>query len=230
MDGNLRSTTGLIPVCSLTAARDHAVCPAQSNCSSGSSRVCEIVRTEGGIQHHNVSDKVRAMELAIIDELPNTTHRWCKWHVLKKAKERLGVLYGKKSEFKKDFQMLVHHVLTKEEFENGWAEMLAKYGLQKHPFLTQIYEVRHKWAKPYFMGVFCANMTSTRGSESANHLLKGYVPWDVLCIYLLSNSRRYYLIETQRKAIKKNALQLCSLEGELAFGMPCKQGVHTNNV
>ena len=54
--------------------------------------------------------------------------------------------------------------------------MIEKYGLQTNAFLTQLYEVRGKWAKPYFMGVFCAKMTSTQRSESANHLLKGYVP------------------------------------------------------
>jgi hypothetical protein len=77
------------------------------------------------------------MELAIKDVLPDTTHRWCKWHVLRKAKESLGVVYGKKSDFKDEFHKLVHHMITKEEFEDGWAKMLEKYSLQKHPFLTQ---------------------------------------------------------------------------------------------
>uniref|UniRef100_A0A453B7P5 Protein FAR1-RELATED SEQUENCE n=1 Tax=Aegilops tauschii subsp. strangulata TaxID=200361 RepID=A0A453B7P5_AEGTS len=54
--------------------------------------------------------------------------------------------------------------------------IITKYGLQKHPFLTQVYDARKKWAKPYFMGVFYAKMTSTQRSESANHLLKGYIP------------------------------------------------------
>ena len=116
------------------------------------------------------------MEIAIEAELPNTLHRWCKWHVLRKAKESMGTLWSKKSDFKLEFHKLVHHMLTEEEFEAGWDEMLEKYSLRKHPFLTQIYEVRHKWAKPYFRGVFCAKMTSTQRSESANHLLKGYVP------------------------------------------------------
>ncbi|XBI26690.1 protein FAR1-RELATED SEQUENCE 5-like isoform X1 [Triticum dicoccoides] len=116
------------------------------------------------------------MELAIAAELPNTVHRWCKWHILKKAKESMGVLWSKDSKFKMEFHKLLHHMITKEEFEAGWQDMLENYNLRKHPFLTQIYEVRHKWAKPYFRGVFCAKMTSTQRSESANHLLKGYVP------------------------------------------------------
>ncbi|KAK1609110.1 hypothetical protein QYE76_032783 [Lolium multiflorum] len=123
-----------------------------------------------------LTDQCRAMEVAISNVLPATKHRWCKWHVLRKAKERLGALYGKNSQFKVDFHQIVNQMLTKEEFEGAWLQMLSTYALEKNPYLYQIYETRHKWAKPYFSGIFCARMTSTQRSESANHMLKTHVP------------------------------------------------------
>ncbi|KAE8787795.1 Protein FAR1-RELATED SEQUENCE 3 [Hordeum vulgare] len=87
-----------------------------------------------------VNDQARSMELAIEAELPNTVHRWCKWHVLKKAKESMGALWGKNGDFKTEFHKLVHHMVTEEEFKGEWAAMLEKYSQKKHPFL-QIYEL-----------------------------------------------------------------------------------------
>jgi hypothetical protein len=116
------------------------------------------------------------MEVAIQQVLPGTTHRWCKWHVLLKAKESLGAHYTKRGEFQPEFHKVLNAMLTAEEFESAWHILVEKYKLQNNTFMTQIFEVRHKWAKPYFSGKFCARMTSTQRSESANHLLKGYVP------------------------------------------------------
>jgi hypothetical protein len=67
-------------------------------------------------------------------------------------------------------------MLTTDEFENAWALLIEKYNLKTQPYMTQIYKVHQKCAKPYFKGVFCAKMTSTQWSEGANMMLKTYVP------------------------------------------------------
>ncbi|XP_044431108.1 protein FAR1-RELATED SEQUENCE 5-like [Triticum aestivum] len=137
----------------------------------------EFVKMMGGkVPVTILTDQARAMEIAIENVWPDTTHRWCKWHILRKAKESLGFHYTKKSDFRAELHRLVNHMLTIGEFEKGWVEIMKKYSLQSNTFLTQIFEVRRKWAKPYFSGKFCAKMTSTQRSESANHMLKNYVP------------------------------------------------------
>ncbi|XP_047093485.1 protein FAR1-RELATED SEQUENCE 5-like isoform X2 [Lolium rigidum] len=137
----------------------------------------EFVKMMGGkVPVTVLTDQARAMEVAIGQVWPDITHRWCKWHVMKKAKESLGVHYHKRSEFRIEFHKLVQDMLTVKEFEDAWQALVKKHGLETNTFLIQIYEVRHKWAKPFFAGKFCAKQTSTQRSESANHMLKNYIP------------------------------------------------------
>uniref|UniRef100_A0A0A9FX48 Protein FAR1-RELATED SEQUENCE n=1 Tax=Arundo donax TaxID=35708 RepID=A0A0A9FX48_ARUDO len=121
-----------------------------------------------------LTDQARAMEVAIGEVLKETIHRWCKWHILCLAKENLGDAYSKNSDFKDAFHKILNDMLTIEEFEKAWKELMEKHGLQEHPFIEKIYAIKEMWAKPYFAGVFCAKQTSTQRSESANHMFKGY--------------------------------------------------------
>lgn len=139
------------------------------------------------------------MEIAIKNVLPSCTHRWCKWHMLKKAKETFGRYYTKHSNFRADFHKIVHHMLTEDEFENAWKMLIDTYGLQKNNYLINLYEVRAKWAKPYFKGKFCAKMTSTQRSESANHMLKAYVPASCPMHLFV---RQYMKLQFDREAVE----------------------------
>jgi hypothetical protein len=47
-------------------------------------------------------------------------------------------------------------MLTIKEFEDQWQILIKKHRVESNTFLIQIYEVRHKWAKPFFAGKFCA--------------------------------------------------------------------------
>lgn len=67
-------------------------------------------------------------------------------------------------------------MLMVDKFENAWTMLMENYNLKQHPYMTHIYEIRTKWVKPYFKGVFCAKMTSTQRSKSANNMLKTYMP------------------------------------------------------
>jgi len=115
------------------------------------------------------------MAAAIKSSFPRSNHRWCRWHVLRKTKQKVGPAYSKKSKFKKEFNKLVTEERNAPRFERKWKQLMRKYNLDKNQFLQRLYKYRAKWAKPYFMDVFCVGMTSTQRSESANHMLKQFI-------------------------------------------------------
>ncbi|CAL5043228.1 unnamed protein product [Urochloa decumbens] len=90
-----------------------------------------------------LTDQCAAMEGAIREVLPDTRHRWCRWHVLRKAKEKIGGVYSKYSGFKKEFHDVVTNVLDPGDFENAWAELRVKYKLTNNSYLDRIFDRRN---------------------------------------------------------------------------------------
>ncbi|CAL5028464.1 unnamed protein product [Urochloa decumbens] len=116
------------------------------------------------------------MDIAIGRCWKGTAHLWCRWHVLRTAQAELGPIFTFGTNFYNDFHKIINDMLTIDEFENAWAQLLVTYKLQNDEFIQRTYNKRKRWAKPYNKGVYCAGMTSTQRSESANFMLKTHVP------------------------------------------------------
>ncbi|KAJ1703204.1 hypothetical protein LUZ63_002983 [Rhynchospora breviuscula] len=74
-----------------------------------------------------ITDQDPAMRIAIKEVFPNSVHRCCQWHVMRKAREHLGAIYNLKPDFKKELKRVINHSNTVSEFEEKWRAMLDKH-------------------------------------------------------------------------------------------------------
>jgi hypothetical protein len=116
------------------------------------------------------------MDIAIQRCWKGIAHLWCRWHVLRTAQSELGAIFNVGTPFYNDFHKIINDMLTIDEFEAAWEQLLETYDLKKNELMERTYNKRHRWAKPYNKGKYCAGMTSTQRLESANYMLKTHVP------------------------------------------------------
>ncbi|XP_041000317.1 protein FAR1-RELATED SEQUENCE 5-like [Juglans microcarpa x Juglans regia] len=93
-----------------------------------------------------ITDQDRAMKNAIALVFPNTRHRFCLWHILKKVPEKLGSHSAYKDGLKSQLLKCVYDSQTIEEFEKYWEVMITTYNLQENAWLQSLYAERTYWA------------------------------------------------------------------------------------
>ena len=84
-------------------------------------------------------------------------------------------------------------------FERRWGELLKEFKLESNKFMARAYKFRGMWAKPYFMNIFCAGMTSTQRSESANHMLKRFIQRSAPMHVFVSKFRDFQFARNQEE-------------------------------
>jgi len=72
---------------------------------------------------------------------PNTSHRWCFWHIMKKIPEKLQ-WYSQYKGIKCELKKLVYETINVHHFESGWSQFLIKFELQNNELLRILYEDR----------------------------------------------------------------------------------------
>jgi hypothetical protein len=76
-----------------------------------------------------ITDEDASMKSAIRTILPNTTHRFCMWHIMEKVPEKVGPPLNHEKDFWATLNNCVWGSETSEEFENRWNGIIDAYGL-----------------------------------------------------------------------------------------------------
>ncbi|KAF5457179.1 hypothetical protein F2P56_021301 [Juglans regia] len=122
-----------------------------------------------------ITDQDRAMKNAIAIVFPESRHRFCLWHILKKVPEKLGCYGSYKGGMKTTLMKCVYDTQTPDEFEKCWDEMISTYSLHDNVWLQSLYTEREHWIPAFLKNVFWAGMSTTQRSESMNAFFDGYV-------------------------------------------------------
>ncbi|XP_040996090.1 protein FAR-RED IMPAIRED RESPONSE 1-like [Juglans microcarpa x Juglans regia] len=122
-----------------------------------------------------ITDQDRAMKNAIAIVFPESRHRLCLWHILKKVPEKLSSYASYKSGMKNALMKCVYDTHTIDEFEKSWDELIDTYHLHDNVWLKSLYTEREYWVPAFLKDCFWAGMSTTQRSESMNAFFDGYV-------------------------------------------------------
>ncbi|KAG2708236.1 hypothetical protein I3760_05G182800 [Carya illinoinensis] len=122
-----------------------------------------------------ITDQDRAMKSAVAMVFPNTRHRYCLWHIMRKLLEKLGSHAAFNAGLKTTIQSAIYDSQTCAEFEMKWGQFIQKYDLSDNAWLTGLYNERSFCVPAYLKGVFWAGMSTTQRSESMNAFFDGFV-------------------------------------------------------
>ncbi|KAG2718725.1 hypothetical protein I3760_03G232800 [Carya illinoinensis] len=104
----------------------------------------------------------RAMKNVIAIVFPETRHRYCLWHIMRKLLEKLGSHAKFSAGLKTDIQLAVYDSQTTSEFEASWGELLRKYDLVGNKWLQALFEEMSFWVPAYLKTEFWAGMSTTQ--------------------------------------------------------------------
>ncbi|KAM6579573.1 hypothetical protein CsatA_003347 [Cannabis sativa] len=117
-----------------------------------------------------VTDQDAAMKQAIVEHMPDVTHRLCAWHLNTNASKKV-----KDPIFLKTFKDLMYNYYEEEEFEARWLDVIQTQQLTDNEWCQTTFESRQQWAETYLRGSFVAGMRTTQRCESINSALKNFL-------------------------------------------------------
>jgi hypothetical protein len=123
-----------------------------------------------------ITDEAASMKSTIRTILPNTTHRFCMWHIMEKVPEKVGPPLNHEKDFWVALNNCVWGSETREEFENRWNGIIDAYGLQSNEWLANRYQICESWIPTFFMDISLAGVLRTTSRyESSNSFFNYFI-------------------------------------------------------
>ncbi|KAL6531352.1 hypothetical protein OROMI_027715 [Orobanche minor] len=114
---------------------------------------------------------------------PNTRHRWCLWHIMKKLPEKLS-WYNEYESIKFSLQNVVYDSLSTTEFESNWSMFIEEKELEKNEWLTLYDESMNA----FFDGYVNSKTTLKQFVEQYENALRAKVEKEKLADYSSLNT------------------------------------------
>ncbi|KAK9747957.1 hypothetical protein RND81_02G026400 [Saponaria officinalis] len=191
-----------------------------------------------GVDHHKRcvtfgADQDPAMKIAIAKVLPETNHRLCIWHIMKKLREKVDAYLWQDEDFKKRLNSCVwNNHLKVVEFEEEWANIMVEYGLVDNNWFSHLFDIRDQWIPAFFKDIFMGGlMRVTSRSESENSFFDRLVTPHVtlvefwMCFESAMDAQRH----KQSKLNSDNKSSLPQLKTPLALEVHASE-IYTHNV
>ena len=74
---------------------------------------------------------------------PESYHRLCLWHIMKKIPQKFGAFSEYKA-IKKTLKALVYESVYPQDFEDGWSKMIEIYCLENNEWLCSLFNDRKR--------------------------------------------------------------------------------------
>lgn len=100
-----------------------------------------------------ITNQDKVMKVAIENVFPNTRHRWCLWHILKKIPKKLGG-YTEYRDISNMLHCAVYDSQSPAKFEETWHYMIVEYDLGGNEWLYGLYNEKHRWVPCYLKNNF----------------------------------------------------------------------------
>ncbi|KAL9676628.1 hypothetical protein QQ045_004844 [Rhodiola kirilowii] len=136
-----------------------------------------FLKCMGPVPNIVLTDQEPSLRVVVPKVIPDTHHRFCIWHIMRKLSVKVGYRTPRLQKFRSKMKSLVYdyHTETKD-FKAKWIRLMAEYEMSGHKWLSKMFRLREFWIPAYFRDIPLGRLLRTTSrSESQNSFFGSFL-------------------------------------------------------